>query len=266
MQSSSGSTSTTTHTRHVPVLLQEVLEVLNIQENDVVVDATFGGGGHSNAFAAQLGTDGHLVAFDTDASALARAENQFTDTAAQVTLINANFRSLATELEARGITQVDKVFFDLGWSSDQLESSGRGFSFDREEPLLMTLSDTVTEETLTAHEIVNEWAEENIADVLFGWGGERFSRRIARAIVVAREEKPIATTAELATLVKAAVPTAYRHGKRHPATKTFQALRIAVNDELGALREALAALPQLVCTDGIVAALSFHSQCVLHSV
>ena len=211
MQSSSGSTSTTTHTRHVPVLLQEVLEVLNIQESDVVVDATFGGGGHSKAFAEQLGAAGHLIAFDTDADALVRAEGQFADVSAKVTLINSNFRALRAELAKHGVTRVDKVFFDLGWSSDQLESSGRGFSFERDEPLLMTLSNEVTEETLTAYQIVNEWQEESIADILFGWGGERFSRRIARALVVARAEKPITTTAELATLVRDAVPAAYRH-------------------------------------------------------
>jgi len=259
MQSSSGSTSTAKNTRHVPVLLQEVLEVLNIQENDVVLDATLGGGGHAKAFAEKLGESGHLIGFDVDSEALKRAHEQLADTKPKITFIHDNFRNIATQLPAHGVTGIDKALFDLGWSSDQLEVSGRGFSFSRDEPLQMTLSDSIDEETTTAYDIVNNWQEESIADVLYGWGGERFSRRIARGIVDARKESPIETTFQLVDVVTKSLPAPYRRGKRNPATKTFQALRIAVNDELGALQDALTALPDIVHEHATVAFLTFHS-------
>lgn len=259
MQSSSGSMSTTTITRHVPVLLQEVLEVLNIQENDVVLDATLGGGGHTKAFASLLGEDGHLIGFDVDSGALARAREQLVGTKPQITLVHDNFRNVSAKLSEYRIDGIDKALFDLGWSSDQLEESGRGFSFQQDEPLQMTLSDSITEETLTALDIVNTWQEESIADILYGWGGERFSRRIARGIVAARKETLIETTAQLVDIVTKAVPAQYRRGKRNPATKTFQALRIAVNDELGALKDALEALPDITHDGAIVSFLTFHS-------
>ncbi|PCI29616.1 16S rRNA (cytosine(1402)-N(4))-methyltransferase [Candidatus Kaiserbacteria bacterium] len=250
MQSSSGSTPTT-NTRHVPVLLQEVLDVLAIQKSDVVLDGTLGGGGHARALAEQLGVKGHLVGFDVDADAIVRTREKLSGVKPSVTLIHDNFRNSRAKLVEYEINLVDKALFDLGWSSDQLETSGRGFSFERDEPLEMTLS---TEEgILTASEIVNEWQEESIADILYGWGGERFSRRIARAIVAAR---PISTTKELVDAVSSAVP---RRGKINPATKTFQALRIAVNDELGALKEVLEKIPEFVHEDSRVAFITFHS-------
>lgn len=258
MQSSSGSTSTT-NTRHVPVLLQEVLEVLNIQENDTVVDGTLGGGGHAMSFAEKLGSSGHLVGFDVDSAAVARARERLRGTQAQVSLIHDNFRNISAKLSEYRVDGIDKAFFDLGWSSDQLEVSGRGFSFSRDEPLKMTLSDSNDESVLTAYDIVNTWQEENIADILYGWGGERFSRRIARAIVQKRSDEDIESTKQLADIVAGAVPAPYRFGKTNPATKTFQALRIAVNDELGALKDALEALPGVTHKDAVVAFLTFHS-------
>ena len=258
MQSSSGSTSTNT-TRHVPVLLQHVLEVLDIQQNDVVLDGTLGGGGHAHAFATALSADGHLVGFDLDSDAIARAQQSLSTEDTPHTLMQGNFKDARTLLTQHGIDGVDKAFFDLGWSSDQLEVSGRGFSFERDEPLTMTLSNAVDEHTLTAHDIVNTWQEESLADIIYGWGQERYARRIARGIVRARESAPIETTTQLADIVKGAVPAPYRTGKRHPATKTFQALRIAVNDELGALEQLLVALPDIIQQNGRVAVLTFHS-------
>tara|TARA_B100000745_G_scaffold190207_1_gene124970 strand:- start:3506 stop:4456 length:951 start_codon:yes stop_codon:yes gene_type:complete len=258
MQSSSGSTSTI-DTRHVPVLLQEVLEVLNIQENDTVVDGTLGGGGHAVRFAQKLGPGGHLVGFDVDSAAVARAREHLRGTQAQVSLIHDNFRNISAKLSEYRIDGIDKAFFDLGWSSDQLEVSGRGFSFNRDEPLKMTLSDSGDESVLTAYDIVNTWQEENIADILYGWGGEHFSRRIAREIVKKRSDEDIESTKQLADIVAHAVPAPYRFGKTNPATKTFQALRIAVNDELGALKDVLKALPTVTKKDAVVAFLTFHS-------
>ena len=251
--------STTQNTRHVPVLLQEVLDVLNIQGDEVVVDATLGGGGHAKAFAQKLNTEGHLIGFDVDTDAIERARTQLASVKPKVTLVHDNFRNISEQLAKHNVTSIDKALFDLGWSSDQLEVSGRGFSFQKDEPLQMTLSNVVTEETLTALDIVNTWQEENIADILYGWGGERFSRRIARAIVAERKNTPIETTAQLAEVVARAVPAMYRRGKRNPATKTFQALRIAVNDELGALKDALTALPYITHEGSIVTFLTFHS-------
>lgn len=258
MQSSSGSTSTT-HTRHIPVLLQEVLEVLNIQENDVVLDATLGGGGHAEAFAEKLSGDGHLIGFDLDSGAVARVRERLKGCKPQLTLVHDNFRNVSAKLAEYKIEGVDKALFDLGWSSDQLETSGRGFSFTRDEPLRMTLSDATGDEVLTAGDVVNTWQEENIADILYGWGGERFSRRIARAIVAARKEDAIESTGQLVEIITRAVPKQYRYGKRNPATKTFQALRIAVNDELGALKDALLALPDITHENATVVFLTFHS-------
>lgn len=247
------------NTRHTPVLLQEVLEVLNIQETNVVLDGTLGGGGHATAFVEQLGDKGYFVGFDADSSAVTRVRERLTGANAHVTLINDNFRNVATRLHEAKIHSVDKAFFDLGWSSDQLEDSGRGFSFTRDEPLQMTLQDNPGEGVVTAYDVVNDWEEQSLADVIYGWGGERFARRIARAIVRAREEEPIVRTTQLADIVSHAVPAPLRHGKRHPATKTFQAIRIAVNDELGALKDLLDSLPALANENAIVAFLTFHS-------
>jgi len=256
MQSSSGSMSTTI-TRHIPVLLQEVLTVLDIQETDIVLDGTVGGGGHFASFATRLGEAGILVGCDVDAEALKRSGRRIEGTTqARVVLIHDNFHNIATHMRTHHIPPFTKAFFDLGWSSDQLEVSGRGFSFNREEPLYMTLADSIDDSTLTAEEIVNTWAEESLADIIYGWGGERAARRIARAIVEARKAAPIVTTTQLADIVANALP---RRGKTHPATKTFQALRIAVNDELGTLSQLLESLPHIVAHKSRIAFLTFHS-------
>lgn len=243
---------------HQSVLLQEVLQLLSPKKGETIVDATLGGGGHSRAIAECIGATGTLVGIDADAVALQRSSSVLKDVACKVVLINGNFRQLDELLSEEGVEKADGFLLDLGWSSDQLERSGRGFSFLRDEPLSMTLSGK-DENTLTAEEIVNEWDEENIADILYGWGEERYARRIARAITQARVEKAITTTTELVEVIHDAVPAAYRHGKPHFATRTFQALRIAVNDELGALRDVLAVLPQRVAPGARVAIISFHS-------
>lgn len=189
-------------------------------------------------------------------------------------LIQANFRDLSAQLEKlglprrgkAGITEVDKILFDLGWSSFQLEA-GRGFSLKSDEPLLMTYSSSEgglasggkEPGALTAQKIVNEWAEESIADVIFGWGEERYSRRIAKCIVERRAKKPFTTARELAEAIYAAVSPRYRFGRIHPATRTFQALRIAVNDELGALTQALADGWRNLAQGGRIAVITFHS-------
>ena len=192
-----------------------------------------------------------------DADAIERAKVKLEGAKPTVHLIESNFRELGSALVARGITSISKALFDLGWSSFQLEA-GRGFSFKKDEPLLMTYSKD-SEGKLTAHEIVNRWEESSIADVIYGWGGERYSRIIAKAIVERREKKSFETSTELADVIKQAVPPGYRNGRIHPATRTFQALRIAVNDELGAAADGIDAAWNLLETGGRIAVISFHS-------
>ena len=177
----------------------------------------------------------------------------------RLTLIHGNMRHLATHLARVGCARVDRILLDLGLSSDQLsavEGEGRGFSFTRDEPLVMTLTYPLDAETLTAEEVVNTWSEESLADILYGFGGERAARRVARAMVDTRSRERIKTTGQLAEIVARVVP---RRGPTHPATRTFQALRIAVNDELGALTETLAAGIDLLHPDGRMVVITFHS-------
>ncbi|MEI6057585.1 MAG: 16S rRNA (cytosine(1402)-N(4))-methyltransferase RsmH, partial [bacterium] len=177
---------------------------------------------------------------------------------------------LTKVLDGLGIQHANRIMIDLGLSSDQFETSGRGFSFQKNEPLLMTfksprVESLATEKTnsgdyvLTARDIVNTWEEENIADIIFGYGDERYSRRIARVIVESRAERPIETTFDLVDIIKRATPTKYHHGKIHPATKTFQALRITVNDEIGALKDGLVKGFERLAVGGRMAIISFHS-------
>jgi len=240
---------------HRTVLLHEAIEALNIQKSDTVVDATLGGAGHAKEILNHLGEDGTFIGFDADRNAIERAHASIDRKQGQIHLVNANFRSLTGELEKRAITHIDKALFDLGWSTFQL-SEGKGFSFLADEPLGMSYAEG---QQLTAAVIVNEWGEESLADIIFGFGEERYSRRIAKAIVTARTARPIQNARELGDIVKSAVPAAYRYGRLHPATKTFQALRIAVNDELGALKDGLESAWNALRPGGRIVVITFHS-------
>lgn len=240
---------------HQSVLLHEALDALEVQKSDTVVDATLGGAGHAKALAEKLGSEGICIGIDADADAIERAKSALAGIHARSIFLHTNFRHLKAEIQSRDIEGIDKALFDLGWSSFQL-TAGRGFSFLSEEPLGMAYD---KEQGLTAETIVNEWEESSIADVLFGWGEERYARRIARAIVEARERRPLRTARELAEVIKGAVPPAYRYGRIHPATKTFQALRIAVNDELGALEEGMRGAWEMLRPQGRIAIITFHS-------
>ncbi len=255
---------------HRTVLLHEAIESLLLKKCDVVVDGTLGGAGHALAIVKQLGHGGTFIGVDADEDAVSRARDVLADAQAPedvgppvpalgngptVLLINDNFRNLKSALERVHIESIDKVLFDLGWSQFQL-SAGRGFSFQTDEALSMAYAKN---QSLTAATIVNEWAEQSIEDVLRGFGGERYAGRIAERIVRERAIRRIATARDLAEIVRAAVPAAYRHGKIHPATKSFQALRIAVNDEFGALSEGMQAAWDLLAHDGRLAVISFHS-------
>lgn len=240
---------------HRSVLLHEAIDSLALSPSDTVVDATLGGAGHAREIAARLGKSGTLIAFDADEHAIARGKEALKDAQCTVHFVHKNFRHMRTELEKRGISHIDKALFDLGWSGYQL-SEGRGFSFLSDEPLSMAYDNG---QALSADTIVHEWKEESLADIIFGWGGERYARRIASAIVAAREKAPIKTARALADIVRMAVPARARYGRIHPATKTFQALRIAVNDELGALEEGLRHAWKMLAENGRIAVISFHS-------
>jgi len=244
---------------HIPVLLEEVLEGLNLHEGDTVLDGTINGGGHAEEVAKRIGKRGVLIGLDRDKEALARARTRLENVPCKVALHEADFRNLDRALKEDGSTCVNAILLDLGLSSDQLETSGRGFSFQKDEPLLMTFTATPHENDLSAREILNTWEEENIRDILHGYGEEKFARAIARTIVSLREEHPFERTTDLVNAVERAVPAWYRHARIHPATKTFQALRIVVNDEIEGLSEGLTKAYENICIGGRIAVVSFHS-------
>jgi 16S rRNA (cytosine1402-N4)-methyltransferase len=243
-------------TQHVPVLLHDVITALALSETDHVVDGTLGGGGYAKAILGHLGANGMLLGIDADQSAFERVKMQIGKDK-RVKLVVGNFRNIDTFVAENGLQKVDKIVLDLGLSSDQLEQrSGRGFSFMVDEPLKMTFTLAPEKGVLTAWHVVNEWSEESLADIIFGFGGDHKARRIAQAICEAREVESIETSKELADIVEQVVP---RKSGVHPATKTFQAIRIAVNDELGALEEVLVKSKTLLSSKGRIAIVTFHS-------
>lgn len=244
---------------HIPVLLHEVIDGLELIPGATVVDATVGGGGYSKAFCDIVGKTGRVIGFDEDQAALERGVATCASGMCTFTPVHSNFRHMKDRVYELGVEHVDGIAFDLGFSSFQIEGSGRGFSFLRDEPLVMTFAEDGSRRPFTAHDIVNSWEEEVIANVLFGYGEERFSRRIAKAIVEARVKTPIETTTALVDIIKSSVPGGYRNGPLHPATRSFQALRIAVNDELGALTDGLVGAYELIRPGGRIAVVSFHS-------
>lgn len=242
--------------KHIPVLLEETISVLALQSESTVIDCTLGGGGHARAILEQIGPRGTYVGIDADPRAIEMAD-ELRKSAATVHLVKDNFRSIKRIIEDLGV-KPDAILADLGWRSDQFETGGKGFSFNSDDPLLMTFGDP-TDHVFTASDIVNEWEESSISDVLYGYGEEKRARRIAHAIVAARAHGPIKTARELSDIVVAATPAFARHGKIHPATRTFQAIRIAVNDELGALTDLLRDGFEILGPQGRLAIISFHS-------
>jgi 16S rRNA (cytosine1402-N4)-methyltransferase len=244
--------------KHITVLQSEAVAELTLNRSSIVVDATFGAGGHGKLICEQLGDDGVYIGIDADQTAFAGNSLEGKQGGPTIHLVNDNFANLSDVLGSLHIKNVDGVLADLGWRTDQFTDGGKGFSFSADEPLLMTYGDPA-QYTFTAYDIVNSWQEENIADVLYGYAEERMSRRIAKAIVMARKKAKITTAAALAAVVEDAVPMFYKKGKIHPATKTFQALRIAVNDELGTLERFISAASSLLAPQGTLAIITFHS-------
>ena len=243
---------------HKTVLLKESIEGLNIHKGDVYVDGTLGSAGHTEYSLELNNGEIKVIGLDRDTEALGRSKKRL-NKYQNVILIESSYGNLDKVLSDLKIEQIDRMMLDLGLSSDQFETSGRGFTFKNDEPLLMTFKKEPTDGDITAYEIVNSWQEESIADIIFGYGGERYSRRIAHAIIKYREKKKIEKTSELVEIISQAVPVFYRKGKIHPATRTFQALRIAVNDELNILKKGLEVGFDRLSIGGRIAVISFHS-------
>lgn len=244
---------------HKSVLLHEAIDSLEIKKGDIFVDGTLGGGGHSELVAKRFGDAVVMIGIDLDPEAIERSKKRLDVSKLNIHYVQESFRNIDSVLASLGIPSVDKILLDIGLSSNQFEESGRGFSFQKNEPLLMTFKEAVNETDLTAKEIVNEWDESNIATILKSYGEEQFSYKIAKAIVARRKAKPIETTYDLVEIIKIATPKWYHTKKIHPATKTFQALRITVNDELNALKEGLIKGFDVLKSDGRLAVISFHS-------
>jgi 16S rRNA (cytosine1402-N4)-methyltransferase len=257
---------------HKSVLLNEIVAGLEITDGDVYVDMTLGGGGHALGMVASGAKNLTIIGLDADDEAETRTKSRFENELPaemknnfEFIFANTYFDDIDRVLTDHKINKIDKVLFDLGYSSFEIDSPDRGFSFLQDGPLKMTYSNNPTESQLTAHDVVNFFSETNLADIIYGFGEEKFSRRIAKGIVEAREKAEIQTTSQLAHIISESVPYFYRHhkdggrSKIHPATKTFQAIRIAVNSELERLKIALNKTFEKLNSGGKIAVISFHS-------
>ena len=241
---------------HTTVLLKETVDGLNINPNGIYVDCTLGGAGHSEYLVKQLSSKGRLICFDQDTTAIENAKIRLADYLDRVTFVHSNFRYLKEELNNLGIFEVDGILYDLGVSSPQLDTPERGFSYNHDAPLDMRMDQTAT---LTARTVLNDWPYEDLVRIFFRYGEEKFSKQIARKIEQAREKQPIETTGELVDLIKAGIPAAARRKGGHPAKRVFQAVRIAVNDELGAAEDSLMDAIDLIKVGGRISVITFHS-------
>ena len=240
---------------HVSVLLEECIEGLNIRPDGIYVDGTLGGAGHSSRIAAQL-TTGKLIGIDRDPVALTAAGERLAPFGDRVALVHSNFCEMDSALESLGITGVDGILLDLGVSSPQLDDGQRGFSYMADAPLDMRMNG---QDSLDAKQIVNQWPYEELKRILYDYGEERFAPRIAAAICKRREEKEIETTLELVDIIRSAMPPSALREKQHPAKRSFQAIRIAVNDELGSVERVMKKAVPLLKPGGRLAVITFHS-------
>ena len=241
---------------HIPVLLKESIEGLAIHDGGIYVDCTVGGEGHSTEILKKIKSNGHLYGFDQDAVAIETARARLSKISPQFTLIHTNFRNMKQELKARGIRKVDGILFDLGVSSYQFDNGDRGFSYNHDAVLDMRMD---KRQEFNAYTLVNTWSEKDIVDILFKYGEEKFAKQIAKKIIDFRKEKPLTTTFELVDVIKSAIPASKRKDGGHPAKRSFQALRVAVNDELNVLRNALGDALDLLNTNGRVCVITFQS-------
>lgn len=241
--------------QHITVLLKEAVEELALKTDSIVVDATFGAGGHAREIIGKLGPKGTYIGIDADATAF--TDHEFKAAPAAIHLVTDNFKNITEILRSLHIKNTDAILADLGWRQDQFTDGGKGFSFMNDEPLQMTFGEPGGYD-YTAYDIVNTWAESSIADIIFGYGEERAARKIAQAIVMRRKHRPIKTTKELVECIESVVRRD-KKSKINPATKTFQALRIAVNDELSVLETFLKESFTSLASGGRIAIITFHS-------
>ncbi|MCL2249764.1 MAG: 16S rRNA (cytosine(1402)-N(4))-methyltransferase RsmH [Oscillospiraceae bacterium] len=241
--------------KHLPVLLSESLDYLNIKPDGVYVDGTLGRGGHSFEIASSL-KDGKLITIDTDEAAIGEAQEKLARFKDKITYVHDNFRNISAILNDLGIDSVDGMLFDLGVSSPQLDDESRGFSYKHDHRLDMRMDKS---KDFTAYELVNVESEEELRRIFFEYGEEKFSRLIAKKLVAERSKSKIETTGELNEIIFSAIPASARREEQHPAKRIFQAIRIAVNDELGAVEEMLKSAPNLLAPNGRLCVISFHS-------
>lgn len=240
---------------HISVLLEETIEGLNIKEDGIYVDCTLGGGGHSREVLKRL-TTGHLYCFDQDETAIAAAQERLSQISDQFTIIYSNFKNIKSELAKLGVYKVDGIIFDLGVSSPQFDDGERGFSYNYDARLDMRMD---RNQPISAYEIVNTYEFNELVKIFYKYADEKFSKQIARAIERHRQDQPIETTFELVDIIKEAIPAPARRKGGHPAKRTFQALRIAVNDELSVFEKALDDSLELLNIGGRIAVITFHS-------
>lgn len=241
---------------HKTVLLEETVAGLDIKPDGVYVDCTMGGAGHSELILTQLSSRGKLYAFDQDETAIENAQEKLSKYGDKITIIKSNFIHLKEELEKAGVTEVDGVLYDLGVSSPQLDTPERGFSYHHDAPLDMRMD---KDASLSAYEVVNDWPYEDLVRIFFRYGEEKFSKQIARKIEAAREKAPIETTSQLVELIKDGIPAPARRKGGHPAKRVFQAIRIAVNDELGVFEKSLEQAIDILKPGGRISVITFHS-------
>lgn len=241
---------------HVSVMLKETIDYLDIKEDGIYVDCTLGGAGHALYLLNQLNDDGRLIAIDQDTNALENAKEVLKDHLHKVTFVHSNFRELNDILKNLEIEKVDGIYYDLGVSSPQLDVPERGFSYHHDAKLDMRMDQT---QALSAYEVVNDWSYEALVKIFYRYGEEKFSKQIARRIEAHREQQPIETTLELVDIIKEGIPAKARRKGGHPAKRVFQAIRIAVNDELSAFEDSIEQAIELVNVGGRISVITFHS-------
>lgn len=241
---------------HISVMLNETIDYLNVKEDGVYIDCTLGGAGHALYLLNQLNEEGRLIAIDQDQTAIDNAKEVLKDHLHKVTFVHSNFRELTNILNDLNIEKVDGIYYDLGVSSPQLDIPERGFSYHHDATLDMRMDQT---QELTAYDIVNNWSYEALVKIFYRYGEEKFSKQIARRIEAHREQQQITTTLELVEIIKEGIPAKARRKGGHPAKRVFQALRIAVNDELSAFEDSIEQAIELVKVDGRISVITFHS-------